>query len=96
MFVRIGADGAASLEEAEDLRRLSIRMSDTPRARAALAGLGRPDGSTHAWIAPERLRALARGVPPGWEGELAAMVSFAGTRGWTDASGALRAHVETI
>lgn len=94
MFVRIDADGAMSLEEAGDLRRLSVRASDTPRARAALVELGWSEDSGHAWISPDRLRSLAGCAPPGWEEEFAAMVAFAGTRGWTDATGALRAHVE--
>lgn len=94
MIVRIDGDGTVLLREATDLRRFSISMPDTEPARAALAGLGRVDGPAHAWIAPSRVRALAGDVPPGWDEEFAATVAYAARNGWTDADGALRAHIE--
>src|SRR5215212_8251519 len=63
-------------------------MPATESARAALAELGRMDGPGHAWIAPERVRALAGDVPPGWNEDFAATVAYAAGKGWTDASGA--------
>ena len=92
VIVRIEGDG--SVREAADLRRFSISMPATEPARAALAELGRMDGPGHAWIAPERVRGLAGDVPPGWNEDFAATVAYAAGKGWTDASGALRAHIE--
>ena len=94
MIIRIEEDGSVCLLEAIDLRRLSISMLAKEPARAALAELGRVDKPGHAWIAPERVRNLAEGVPPGWDEEFAATIAYAASKGWTDASGALRAHIE--
>lgn len=68
-------------------------MANTEAARAGLTATARMDGETHAWIAPERLRALAVPQPPDWAGQFDAMVAYAAGKGWTDADGALRAHI---
>jgi hypothetical protein len=94
VIIRIEGDGPVRLREATGLRRFSISTPATEAARAALAELGRVGGPGHAWIAPERVRALAGDVPPGWIDDFAATVAYAAARGWTDASGALRAHIE--
>ena len=59
-----------------------------------LAELGRVDGPGHAWIAPERVRALAGDAPPGWDEGFAATVAYAPGNRWTGAGGALRAYIE--
>ena len=94
MIIRIERDGSVRLREATDLRRFSVSMPATESARAALAELGRLDGPGHVWIAPERVRGLAGDVPTGWIEDFAATVAYAAGKGWTDASGALRAHIE--
>jgi hypothetical protein len=94
VIVRIEGDGSVRLREATDLRRFSISMPATESARAALAELGRVDGPGHAWVAPERVRGLAGDVPPSWIEEFEATIAYAAGKGWTDASGALRAHIE--
>ena len=93
MIVQVGADGTVRLLEPGDLRRFSIAMPDTDAARAVLATVARPDGRDHAWIAPDQVRALAGPVPPGWDEQFAATVAYAAGKGWTDADGALRAHI---
>lgn len=93
MIVQVGADGTIRLLEPEDLRRFSIAMPDTDAARTALAAVARLDGRDHAWIAPARVRTLAGEVPPGWDDRFAATVAYAAGKGWTDAEGALRAHI---
>ena len=94
MFIRIGADGAVTLEEAADLRRLSIHTAATPAADAALSRLTRADGPDHAWIAPQRIRELAGSTAKDWNDGFAAMLAYASGKGWTDAAGAVRAHIE--
>lgn len=92
MIVRID-DGTVRLLETDDLRRFSIAMPDTAAAQATLATVARPEGREHAWIAPDRIRALAGSVPPGWADEFSKTVAYAATKGWTDADGSLRAHI---
>lgn len=94
MFIRIGADGSVALEEAANLRRLSIRMAGTAAADAALARLMRPDGADHAWIDPRQIRELAGSTAPDWDDGFAAMLAYARGKGWTDGTGAVRAHIE--
>ena len=94
MIVRIDADGAVRLLQADDLRRFSIAMPDTDAARMALASVARLDGHDHAWIAPERVRALATRPPPDWDAQFAATIGYAASKGWTDEDGALRAHID--
>jgi hypothetical protein len=94
VIIRIDGDGSVCLREATDLRRFSISMPATESACAALAELGRVDGPGHAWVAPERVRGLAGDVPPSWIEEFEATIAYAAGKGWTDASGALRAHIE--
>ena len=98
MIVKVGTDGTVRMLEAEDLRRFSVAMPDTDAARAALASVARLDGRDHAWFAPGRVRALAGRtlagqVPAGWDEQFAATMTYATTKGWTDADGALRAHI---
>ncbi len=94
VIVRIEDNGSVCLREAADLRCFSISMPVTEAARTVLAELGQLDGPGHAWIAPEQVRALAGDVPSGWIEEFAATIAYAVGKGWTDASGALRAHIE--
>lgn len=51
----------------------------------------------HVWIDPEAIAAAAdaAGMPASWGGDFARMRSFAGTRGWLDERGWIRAHVVT-
>ena len=50
---------------------------------------------SHAWIDPDVLAALAgRSADPAWREELAGMVRYAGSKGWLDAQGRIRAHVD--
>lgn len=51
--------------------------------------------STHAWVPPDALTELAgRADDHAWKDKLAAMISYAERRGWTDDHGRIRAHVE--
>lgn len=93
MLLRIGADGAAVLEEAGEFTRFAVALHPAAPA-GALAAVARRDGA-HAWIAPETLRRLSpMGADAAWQTGFAAMLDFARSRGWVDAEGAIRAHVE--
>ncbi|HWI71348.1 MAG TPA: hypothetical protein VNT55_05305 [Baekduia sp.] len=50
----------------------------------------------HGFVARETLVALAgeRGSDPAWLERLDAMLAYAASKGWADAAGATRAHVE--
>lgn len=52
----------------------------------------------HAFVDRAMLLALAgdRAGDAGWVAELDAMLAYAASRGWVDASGATRAHVEYV
>jgi hypothetical protein len=85
------------LEEADDFRRFSIGAAPGASLSAALDGLARLDGETHAWVFPATLRRLApRGGMPAWEEGFGEMLAYATSKGWTDAEGAVRAHIAFI
>lgn len=49
----------------------------------------------HSWVDPAELAGLAgRADDADWLEKLAAMISYAGTKGWLDEQGRIRAHVE--
>jgi hypothetical protein len=51
---------------------------------------------SHSWVDPTDLAALAgRTDDPDWQQKLAGMVAYAGSKGWLDEQGRIRAHVET-
>jgi hypothetical protein len=50
---------------------------------------------SHAWVHPDALVDLAgRADDAAWREDVAGMAAFAGSRGWLDEHGRLRAHVE--
>jgi hypothetical protein len=59
----------------------------------ALRGTGRVD-PPHVWIGSAALRSLGRADDPAWMEGLDAMMAFAGSHGWVDQHGAVRAHCE--
>ena len=69
-----------ALDEADDFRALEVVVE--------IGG--------HAWVAPETLARLAgdAAVDPDWQARFDAMLAFASGKGWTDAAGHVRAHVE--
>jgi hypothetical protein len=87
-----------ALEDPEDCKAFSVRVhGDRARLGGALetAGVGRMDGD-EALIDVDAVRRLAAGrVGPGWDGDFAAMLEYAATKGWiADDGRAIRAHVE--
>jgi hypothetical protein len=97
MLVRVAADGAVTLEEADNFRGFSVGAAPGAPLASALAGLARLEGETHAWVSPAALRRLApQAGQPDWEDGFGKMLAYAASKGWTDAEGAVRAHIETI
>ena len=93
-----GEPPAVVLEDPEDCKAFSVRLrGDRSQVGAALegAGVGRMDGD-EALITVDAVRRMAAGkVGASWEGDFAAMLEYAGTKGWiADGGRSIRAHVE--
>lgn len=94
MIVRIAADGAVSLHEAADCRRLQVEAADGGRAGAALeaAGAGRPLDAEHVLLDVDWLARSSAGVAD--PEAFGAMVAYAVSKGWSTIDGkAVRAHL---
>lgn len=94
MIVRIAADGAVSLDDAADCKRLHVEAADAAGAGAALeaAGAGRPLDDEHVLLEVDWLAHQSAGVadPDAFGG----MVAYATSKGWTTPDGsAVRAHL---
>ena len=97
MLLRVAADGAVTLEEADNFRGFSVGAAPGVPLARALDGIARLEGDTHAWVSPAALRRFApQAGQPGWEKGFGKMLDYAASKGWTDAEGAVRAHIETI
>jgi hypothetical protein len=95
-------DGAAdrvTVDEAENLKALSVELHGCSREQAAALlndrDLGRIEGD-HAWLHIDALRAIAR--PPRsctWDERFQRSMAYAQSNGWTDPAGDfVRAHIE--
>lgn len=101
MYFRITRD-AAELVAPADVTAFHVvaqdgLAGDELAARVRDAGLGElsPDG--HVFIPVEAIRRYADGhVDAEWEQALAGMIAYATSKGWTDETGRVRAHVEHV
>ena len=89
---------AVALDDPDDCTAFSVRVRGDRAVLGdalAAAGAGRVDGD-EALIEVAVVRRLAEGrVGPGWEGDFAAMLDYAATKGWiADEGRSIRAHVE--
>ena len=89
---------AVALEDPEDCKAFAVRArGDRAGLGTALeaAGVGRMDGD-EALVAVDAVRRMADGrVGPGWEGDFAAMLDYAESKGWiADDGRSIRAHIE--
>jgi len=95
-----GTAPAVELMEPDDCKRfhVSARGGDAAALRAFLeaSDLGRLQPSGDALIATAAVRRMAEGrVPASWDDDFAAMLEYAGKKGWLDDTGAMiQAHVE--
>jgi hypothetical protein len=94
LIVRIAADGAVSLHDAADCKRLHVEAADGSRAGAALeaAGAGRPLDAEHVLLDVDWLAHNSAGVAD--PDAFGAMVAYAVSKGWSSIDGkAVRAHL---
>ncbi len=95
MLIRVAADGGVVLEGADDFKRFAISAAPGAPLASALMGIARLEGEGHAWVFPDALRRLApQAGTPAWEEGFGKMLAFATSKGWVDAEGAVRAHIE--
>lgn len=86
--------GAVLLEQPDDFRHFAVRVpAGVDASASALAALMAIDGQ-HAWVPPETVRTLHFDADAAWQQELDAMVAYAASKGWTDAAGRIRAHIQ--
>jgi hypothetical protein len=100
MIISISRDHC-HVVDADDCARLHVTANglDDDEAGAALqqANLGRAGEAGHVWLAVDALRTLARvgASITDWDKRFNAMITFARSRGWLDASGDhVAAHIE--
>jgi hypothetical protein len=94
-----GATGLVTVDEAENLKALSVELRGCSPERAAVLlgdrGLGRIEGG-HAWLDIGALGAIAR--PPRsctWDERFQRAMAYAQSNGWSDPAGDfVRAHLE--
>ncbi len=102
MVIVLTGAGGVVLEQPDDFRAFSVRVpagvDDGALRTGPLADVVAFDDTGHGWIAPAAVRSLAgalAGDPgPAWTAGFAAMSTYAAGKGWVDAAGRLRAHVE--
>ena len=99
MIIRLTADTAPRLDDADNFRAFKIVASqslDRVALTRALGTLGRLADDDHAWIDEAALRELAnRPDDQTWHDSATAMIGYARKAGFIDeATGAIRAHIE--
>ena len=99
MFIEIDLDEEASrarLSEVDDFKAFAV-VAHGPRERFARAAesIGRVEEG-HVFVDVDALRELAgdRAQDADWLAGLNQMLEYAEAKGWTDAEGRVRAHVE--
>jgi hypothetical protein len=83
MYVRVDlatVPPTVTLEETDDFTKLSVRV----------------EPCSHAYVGAETLAGLAghHASDPAWMSKLEGMFEFAGSNGWLQADGSIRAHIE--
>jgi hypothetical protein len=100
VWVRAGDSGEAevTLEEPDDCLRFHLVCEVDPAlldAALVEANVGWLEDAETALIDPEAIvRASRDRVGPDWGERFSSMVEYAETKGWVNADGHLRAHVE--
>jgi hypothetical protein len=93
MIITIGAQNSPSLDDADNFRAFKVVCeAERDSCAAQFSQVGRLDGD-HLWVDPEWIRRNGR-TDGDWLAGLDKMIAYAGSSGWTDASGAIRAHIE--
>jgi len=97
------SDDAAELVDPQDVTAFSVRCpADLDRdglaASVEKAELGEILDSGHVMVPVATIRRMAGDlVGPGWADDLAGMLAYAASKGWTSADGSrVRAHIERV
>lgn len=95
MLVRASAAGV-TLDAPRDFTTLSLILEGGPAAEAAAARVGTWADPDHLVLPARTLVELAGPVATeiGWQSDFDRMVSYATRKGWVDANGGIRIHVE--
>ena len=100
MFVKVSADGRASLEDRDNFRAFKLVIEGDPTqidiARRALSGVAELPDSATAWIAEAALRQRPEvAQDQAWQQGLSTMIEKARPHGWIDDQRrAIKAHIE--
>lgn len=98
MIVQLSPTSPAQLTDLERLDRLHAECPGELAAMQLAHWCSVGDDSEHVWLDVAECRSIGRAARGGaWGTEYDAMVEYATTKGWTDATGSrLRAHVEHV
>ncbi|MGV9914683.1 hypothetical protein ACWEWD_20565 [Streptomyces tendae] len=102
MFIRIDSTGegfSTVLAEPDDFTAFAVRLGpglDEEQVSSAVARLGRAEDADHVHVPVEVLTELAgdRADDLQWRSGLDGMTAYARSKGWLDAHGGIRAHIE--
>jgi flavin reductase (DIM6/NTAB) family NADH-FMN oxidoreductase RutF len=98
MYVELHPTGLLRLS---DPRNMSTFHARVPAGRLALfqdrlGSGGAMEGDGHVWLSPSLIRTLAGPVADeSWSRDFERMLAYARRKGWLDALGRIRAHIET-
>jgi hypothetical protein len=97
MYVNLDAAGQATLKEPrvlDDFKVVALGRDAELLRPADFAELGQLEaGGGHVWVDRAWLRS-AGPADADWQAKLAAVIAYAETKGWCDAAGRIRAHIE--
>jgi hypothetical protein len=96
MLIRITGGSTAALEDAGNMKALSIlRDCGGEEFAAAIAEIGVAEGSAHVWVDIAWLSGQALAGAPERQAEFDGMIAYATKKGWVDeAARRVRVHVE--
>ena len=96
MRLHLSQAGAITLIDPANFRALDVLIDDQPAAQidAMIARIGQREGADHIRLAPAVLRYLSPlAADPEWQAGFEAMISYAGSKGWLNDAGLIRAHI---
>jgi len=94
VIVHVDEEGTCSLRAADVFDSLKAERAGPPYPGGALPDCGKWDGTaSYLWIDTDWLRS-ALADDEATRQRLDAMLAYAGRKGWIDAAGRVRAHVE--
>ena len=92
-MVIVVRDNTVTLDEPDDFKGFKVVVESGDGS--GLFSVGRLAHRDTAWISADAVRSLApAAATPAWQEGFAAMLAYAGTKGWLDAAGDIQAHVE--